>query len=272
MDISVRYSNLVDAKLRIALALKDGVIFNNRYEGSPKAGAVTVRKSGAATVAAYNKTTGAALTSGASEWINVPISKDIAVNEIIDNYEASAIPDGVIADRLSEAGYALANTLDADGAAELVSGGTAFGTTTALAKNTIYEAFVDAMTAQTKAGVPLDNQRYAIVNPDVYALLLKSQEFIAASNLSDQIKQTGAIGAIAGFNVYQSTNLGANVEAVFGHPLYATRVNEWSVLPHVQSLDGSGKYIGASAVQGRMVYGHKVTDAAAILVKKSAAA
>lgn len=33
MDLSVRYSAIVDAKLRNELVLKDGVIFNNRYEG-----------------------------------------------------------------------------------------------------------------------------------------------------------------------------------------------------------------------------------------------
>ena len=37
-----RYSTAVDAKLRALLVKKDGVIFNNRFEGSPKAGAVKV--------------------------------------------------------------------------------------------------------------------------------------------------------------------------------------------------------------------------------------
>ena len=34
-----RYSTMVDAKLRAVLVKKDGVIFNNRYEGDAKAGA-----------------------------------------------------------------------------------------------------------------------------------------------------------------------------------------------------------------------------------------
>ena len=37
-----------------------------------------------------------------------------------------------------------------------------------------------------------------------------------------------------------------------------------SVGVHIQDLSGSGKYIGASAVQGRMVYAHKVLRSAAI--------
>lgn len=41
-EAQVRYSNLVDLKLRKTLVKKVGVICNNRYEGSPKAGSVKV--------------------------------------------------------------------------------------------------------------------------------------------------------------------------------------------------------------------------------------
>ena len=37
-----RYSKLVDEKLRATLVTKDNLIFNNRYEGDPKAGMVKV--------------------------------------------------------------------------------------------------------------------------------------------------------------------------------------------------------------------------------------
>ena len=41
-DTQVRYADLVLAKLRKELVLKDGVVFNNDYEGSPSAGAIKV--------------------------------------------------------------------------------------------------------------------------------------------------------------------------------------------------------------------------------------
>ena len=37
-----RYSKLVLAKMRKELKLKDGVVFNNDYEGSPAAGVVKI--------------------------------------------------------------------------------------------------------------------------------------------------------------------------------------------------------------------------------------
>ena len=76
MELSTRYSNLVDAKVRASLVLKDGVIFNNRYEGDAKAGSVKVRKTGGASVQDYDKMNGVALTKGASEYITITIDKD----------------------------------------------------------------------------------------------------------------------------------------------------------------------------------------------------
>jgi len=270
IEKSVRYSNMVDAKTRESLVLKDGVIFNNRYEGSAKAGAVKVRKTGAVSVVDYDPATGAKLNKEESQYITITIDKDKAVNELIDGYEAAAVTDNMVAERVNDAGFAIALTLDADGAACLVAEGTAFGDTAAITADTAYGVAVDTRTAMSKANVPNDGQRYMIVSPDAYAAMLKSPEFVKASDLGDKVVQTGAVGAIAGFNVYESNNLGDGVDFVAGHPLFATRVNEWAVDVHVQDLAQSGTFIGACAVQGRKVYAHKVTNPAAILVKKSA--
>ena len=265
-----RYSALVDLKMRATLVTKDGVIFNNRYEGNPKAGAVKIPvRDTELSVGEYDRAEGAALGTGSTSYLTVTIDKDYAVNELIDGYEAAAVPDNLVADRLDSAGYSLALQLDKDGIAELEKSGTAFGNTTALTKSTIYETFVDLRTALSSENVPAE-RRWALVSPAVFALVLKSPEFISASNLGDTVKQTGAQGKIAGFNIYESNNLSANTEIIVGHPDWCTRVNEWQVAVHLQDLSGSGKYIGASAVQGRKIYAHKVTKAKAVQIKKKA--
>jgi hypothetical protein len=71
--------------------------------------------------------------------------------------------------------------------------------------------------------------------------------------------------------VIETTDSTANLAMIAGHPRYATRVREFKVAPHIQDLSGSGKYIGAVAVQGRLVYAHKVTRPDKILVVMSAA-
>ena len=85
-----RFSPLVDAKLRSELVQRNGSIWNNRYEGNPKAGVVQVPvRDTEVAIGAYSKSAGTSLTSGATAYVPVTISKDYAVNEIIDGYERS---------------------------------------------------------------------------------------------------------------------------------------------------------------------------------------
>lgn len=268
-----RYSALVDKKLRATIVTKDGVIFNTRYEGNPKAGAVKIPvRDTEVAVAAYNKKSGADVTHGQTDYLTVAVDKDYAVNELIDGFDAESVPDNLVADRLDSAGYALALRMDTDAVAELVKGGTVAANTTPLTDATVYNAFVDERTALSKAHIPADNRRWALVSPDTFAHVLKSPEFISATDLGDAVKQTGALGQIAGFNIYECSTLPADVEYIVGHPDWCHRIPEWAVPVHLQDLSGSGKYIGASAVQGRKIYAHKVSKKVAVRVKKAAAA
>lgn len=271
-EAQVRYSNLVDLKLRKTLVKKVGVICNNRYEGSPKAGSVKVPvRDTEVVVNDYDKAKGAKQTSGDTTYLTVNIDHDKAVNEIIDGFDAESVPGNLVADRLDSAGYSLGLQMDSDGSVELTTAGTAFGNTTALTEKTIYANIVDARTQQSSIGVPTAG-RWLLVSPDTYGLLLKSPEFIKASDLGDAVVQTGAVGKIAGYTVFEDSTLGENVEYVASHPNWFAVIDEWAVPVHLQDLSGSGDFIGASAVQGRKVYAYKVTKDQTILVKKKVAA
>lgn len=259
-----RYSDLVLAKLRAELVLADGFVFNNDYEGDPKAGTVKVpTRDTEVTVSSYDKANGISPTEGSTTYTTLVIDKDKAVNEIIDGYDAASVPDNLVADRLDSAGYSLARQLDTDGATALLGGATVMNVAS-LTNANIYSNIVDIRTAMSKANVPDDGKRYLLVTPDTFALILKSPEFISASDLGDAVKQQGILGKIAGFLVKEWNDTTANLAMIAGHPRYATRVHEWSVPVHVQDLAESGKYIGACAVQGRRVYGHGVLRATAI--------
>lgn len=267
-----RYSQLVDIKLRATLVKKDGVVFNNRYEGNPKAGAVKVPvRDTEVTVKNYNKDSGVAAATGTTTYTTVTIDKDKAVNEVIDGFDAASVPDGLVAERLDSAGYSMALQIEKDATTVLEAGATSFGTTTALTKDTVYDTIVDVRTAMSKAHVPNDNRRWLLLSPETYALVLKCPEFVKASDLGDSVVQTGALGRIAGFNVFEDTTLSATTEFIAGHPDWCTRVNEWAVPVHLQDINGSGSYIGASAVQGRRIYAHAITKKAAVQIKKKAA-
>lgn len=259
-----RWSKMVLAKLRQELVLKDGVVFNNDYEGSPAAGVVKIPvRDEEVEVSDYDKANGIQGTHGSTAYENMPITKDKAVNEIIDGYDAAAVPDNLVADRLDSAAYSMAKQIGTDGGTTLLAAATV-DNEAQLTKDNIYSVIVDIRTRMNKANIPNDGKRYLLALPDAMALILKSPEFIAASSLGDEVKQTGAIGKIAGFLVIEWNDTTANLQLLAGHPRFATRAMDFAVDIHLQDLAGSGKYIGASAVQGRKVYDHKVLRSVAI--------
>ena len=259
-----RYSGLVLAKLRASLILEDGVVFNNDYEGDPTAGAVKIPvRDDEVTVSDYDKANGISLTHGSTSYAIMLIDKDKAVNELIDGYDAASVPDNLVADRLDSAGYALARQIDTDGATTLLAGSTVKNVEQ-LSSSSIYSVIVDIRTDMSKANIPDDGKRYLLCVPEIVALLLKCPEFIRATSLGDSTVTNGTVGKVAGFIVKEWNDSTANLAMIAGHPKYATRCHEWAVGVHTQSLDQSGTYIGAVAVQGRRIYGHKVLRQAAI--------
>ena len=256
-EMQEQYNELVLAKLRSELVLKDGVVFNNDFDGDPTAGAVRIpTREDEVAAGDYDRASGLAPTNGSTAYTTLPIDRDKAVNEIIDGYEASSVPDGLVAERLDSAGYSLGRAMDADGAAALLAGGTPIGVPLVDAQS-VYGMLVRQRTQMSKDNIPAAG-RYALCTPDVIAAVVRSPEFTQASSLGDEVKQSGAIGRIAGFNVIEFNDDTANLALICGHPRFATRVRAWQAPVRLQSLDGSGQYIGASAVQGRMVYAHKV--------------
>ena len=298
-----RFGKMIAAKLRASLVTKDNVIFNTYYEGDPKAGAVKIPvRDNEVSIGSYSTTNvgSNSLNYGSTTYITSTIDNDKFVNEYIDGYEAEAVPDGIIADRLDSAGYSLAADEDQNGLDTLVSGirGYQKGTSTAFASGdprngktgtikamaaldtattgdrlnatTAYNWAVELGKALDEANVP-DGGRYLICDPTAYAYLIQDDNFIRYGDLSQEIKQTGAVGMVNGMAVYKSNRLGngaditisstayyGKVAMLAGHPNYATRVDEWKVEPKLVDLNGDANVVGGSAVKGRWVYTHEV--------------
>lgn len=277
-----RWSGLVDAKLRNTLVTRDNYIFNTNYEGDPTAGKVKIPvRDTEVEVKDYNKSTGVDVSAGATSYIDLDIDRDKAVNELIDGFDAASVPDNVVADRLDSAGYALALTLDKDSinCLETTTGVNLATTKTAATETTAYKEILAAKTCLSRQGVPKDG-RWLIVSPEFHATLLSDDNFVRQGDLAQELKTSGAVGSIAGFTVYESNNLmfdntktvsgkKTTTEFIAGHPNWCHRVNEWGVEVHLQDLNGSAKFIGASAVQGRKIWGLKVSKPQTIYIKRT---
>lgn len=97
---------------------------------------------------------------------------------------------------------------------------------------------------------------YVIINPDVEAILLKSPDFIHATQAGDRVLREGSIGTIAGLDVLVSTNLprsvnNVNIMAGINEAIaYAGNISKIEVLR-------DPKFFGTN-IRGLYVYGKKV--------------
>lgn len=276
-----RWSKLVDAKLRNTLVTKDNLIFNSRYEGDPKAGKVKIPvRDTEVEVKSYNKATGIDPAAGTTTYLDLNIDTDEAVNELIDGFDAASVPDGIVAERLDSAGYSLGLSMDKKsiGALEGATGANISATKTACTETTAYKEALAAKRTLSRMGVPNEG-RFMIASPEYLEVLMLDDHFIKQGDLSQELVQQGAVGKIAGFTVFESNNMDfesttrvaskkTTTEFICGHPNWCHRVQEWQVPVHVQDLNGSGKYIGASSVQGRKVYGLKVSKEQTLYIKR----
>lgn len=277
-----RWSSLVDAKLRQTLVTRDQHIFNTNYEGNPKAGKVKIPvRDTEVTVKDYDKAKGVDLETGSTTYMDLDIDRDKSVNELIDGYDAAAVPDNLAADRLDSAGYSLALEMDKDsiGCLETTAGTKAAVTKTAATENTAYKEILNAKTYLGRMGVPQEG-RWMIVSPEFMSVLMLDDHFIRQGDLSQEMKNRGAVGAVAGFAIYESNHLlyedqtvtagkVTTTEFIAGHPNWCHRVNEWAVPVHLQDLAGSGKFIGASAVQGRKIWGRMISKPETVYLKRT---
>lgn len=266
-----RYSKLIDKKLQATLVTKSGLIFNDHYEGDATGGKVKIPvRSTDVVVGDYNKASGMELTTGATTYIDLDLNYDKAVNEIIDGYDKNAVPDDIVAERLDSAGYALGVVEDTVSIKALEEEGTLYEDTASLTKENVYETIVNLRTILSNNNVPV-NDRWLIVSPEVYGMLLSdTTNFIRQGELSEELIANGAIGRIAGFTVFESSLLtndeSSSTEMIAGHPSWCHRVEEWSVPVGVKDLTNT--YIGASAVQGRKIFGVKISNPDTVIVKR----
>ena len=272
-----RWASYVDVKLRNTLVTRDNLIFNSRYEGDPTSGKVKIPvRDTEVAVKEYDKANGVAADVGTTTYLDLNIDHDEAVNELIDGYDADSVPDDIVAERLDSAGYSLALSIDKKSidALESAAGATISATKTAATEANAYKLALEAKRVLGRKGVPNEG-RFLIASPEYLEVLMLDEHFIKQGDLSQEMVQQGVVGRIAGFNVFESNNMDyestkkTTTEFIAGHPNWCHRVMEWQTAVHLQDLSGSGKYIGASAVQGRKVYGLKVSKPQTLYIKRT---
>ncbi|MBB5077961.1 N4-gp56 family major capsid protein [Nonomuraea endophytica] len=125
----------------------------------------------------------------------------------------------------------------------------------------------DPFIALVDYGVILDNddvpaaRRFAVVRPEVKAMILKHDKFIASSYGSGVPIQNGVIGSLAGFTVAVTPHLPANVNMIVGSPIATTFGDQ---IVNVESFRSPTKF--GYVVRGLHVAGARVIRPGALII------
>lgn len=259
------YANEVLAMAKSKVNIYDD--FSTDYEIDGATGQINVpTRSAEVTISDYDILNGVQLTQSATDYKVLPIDKNYAINELIDGYEAEAVPDNLRANRIEAAGYSLGLKKENMAIAELVAKGTKSSDTTALTEADAYKKIAAEIANMKKRNMEVSSMR-VVINADTELLLLTDSKFAnTAGTLGAELVREGVIGKINGVAVKPNYLLPEGVEFIIYDKRFAQKYEVWSVEPSINDIK-DGKHIGASVLQGRQVGGLMVTNALGVQVK-----
>ena len=241
--------------------------FSTDYEIDGATGQINVpTRSAEVTISDYDVLNGVELTQSATDYVALPIDKNYAINELIDGYEAEAVPDNLRANRIEAAGYSMGLKKENLAINQLVTKGTISTDKTELTEADAYKKIAGEIANMKKRNMDVATMR-VVVSADTELLLLTDDKFANTSGqLGAELVREGVIGKINGVAVKPNYLLPENVEFIVYDKRFAQKYEVWSVEPSINNL-ADGKHIGASALQGRQVGGLMVTNPLGVQVK-----
>lgn len=244
--------------------------FSTDYEKDEVTGQINVpTRNGEVKVSDYDVLKGIELSQSATDYLPLPINKDYGVNELIDGYEAEAVPDNLVAQRVESAGYSMGMKKENLAISALKEGGTVSTDTAPLEENNAYKKIATEIKNMKARNMKVKFMR-VVVSADTELLLLTDEKFANTSGtLGAELIREGVIGKINGVAVKPNYLMGEDVEFMIYDKRFCQKYEVWKKEPKVEDIK-DGKHIGASALQGRQVGGLMVTNKLGVQIKKNA--
>lgn len=260
------YADEVLAIARAEINIYDD--FSTDYEKDEVTGQINVpTRNGEVKVSDYDVLNGIELSQSATDYLPLPIDKDYGVNELIDGYEAAAVPDNLVAQRIESAGYSIGMKKESL-AIDALKTGTVSADTTALTEETVYKKIAAEVKNMKARNMKVNSMRIA-VSADTELLLLTDDKFAnTAGTLGAELIREGVIGKINGVPVKPNYLMGEEIEFIIYDKRFCQKYEVWKKEPSVEDLK-DGKHIGSSALQGRQVGGLMVTNKLGVQIKKN---
>lgn len=241
-------------------------LVNRDYEGDISAygDTVKIQQIGDITVGDYVKNTDITDPEAlAGTTQSLVIDQGKFFNFQIDDVDNAQTNPKLMDEAMMRAAYALADTTDKFVASKYtdvpVSNQIGNDTTPiVLTADNVYDEFVALAQALDEANVPRIG-RWTVTAPWVYAMLLKNDLFVHATQKGDSVVATGEVGSVAGFTVYVSNNVpntaGAKYKILAGT---AAGISYAEQVVKTEAYRMEKRF--ADAVKGLHVYGGKTVQ------------
>jgi hypothetical protein len=231
-------------------------VANLEVEGTVGFETVKVYVNDLATIANYVPGTGISISNDGSSYVDIDNKKEKAINELLDGYTVETAPADLVASRLEAALVQMGEQMDTDALAQMVADGTVAvsGSGPKPLVTTIYADILGLKKELDEAKAPREG-RFLIVTPEMENLLLNTDsKVILNTQRGDNIITEGFVGRLLGFDVFSTVLLPSGTNIIAGQQRGFAFKEGWKIPPRRQNLDGSGQFIGDSAVQGRIAY------------------
>lgn len=251
-------ANLLVA-LRDQLVYGQAGVINRNYEGDVSRAGDTVHITSFTdpSVSAYTK--GGTLTwealTDATKTLSIDQSYSFSFS--VDDLDTRQALSGFIAETTRGASYNLSAKADTylSGLMQDNAGGS-LTAVTSMTSDGAYDALVDLRTSLAKANCPASG-RFAIVPPEMYALLLHNDKFVRydASGTTEGLRN-GVVGRAAGFDVVESNTVPTTTATpavstvIAGHAMATTFAQQIASVESVRLQDSFG-----DGVKGLHLYG-----------------
>jgi len=248
------YSNISEEVLAESSIIRQ--VSRKDIVGTPGSTNVKVYVNELATIADYVPGTGVALSADGSAYVTIANLKEKAINEIMDGFTVETAPSDYVVQRLMAAMGSAGEQIDKDGFIKMEADGTELVAAAGAAPTAanLYGKIIALKVALDNAKAP-QKGRALVITPEVQGLMLSvDSKLVLDTTRGDSIQTDGYIGRVLGFDVFVTTLLpaGTNIIAMQERAFVFGMAFTREVM--IQSLDGSGTYIGDAAVQGRWAY------------------
>ncbi len=242
--------------------------FSTDYEKDEVTGKIMVpTRNNDVKVTEYDIKNGIELSQSSTDYIELPVDKDYAINELIDGYEAEAVPDNIRAQRIESAGFSVGYKKESFAVDALVKEGTPSPEADDVTAANVYNQIIREIKNMKKRGMKPSMMRVA-VSADIEEMLLTDEKFSNTSGtLGAELVREGVIGKIGGVATKPNYLMGDDILFIVYDKRFCQRYEIWKKAPAIEDLK-DGKHVGASALQGRLVGGLKVTNALGVQVRK----